>query len=126
MIEKVPSGLKSKEGLPLNEGRIYISKTSPPSVRKAYLDQFQEDFTLFLKSRAMEMVPHGHMILMLLGRESTDPANMESCYMWELLADAISDLVEQVNDLNDIYLTICSYVLTQGRSAYTCMHAILH
>ncbi|KAF5959649.1 hypothetical protein HYC85_000858 [Camellia sinensis] len=46
----------SAEGLALNKGKIYISMTSPPIVREAYLSQFHEDFTNFLNSRSQEVV----------------------------------------------------------------------
>ena len=92
---KAPN-LTSEEGLPLNKGKIYISKTSPPAVRKAYLAQFQEDFLLFLKCRSPELVHNGRMVLIIHGRESEDPTRKDSCYVWEILADAISYLVSQV------------------------------
>ncbi|XP_062080022.1 probable caffeine synthase MTL3 [Humulus lupulus] len=38
-----------------NKGNIYISKTSPPLVFKAYLDQFHKDFTNFLRWRSEEI-----------------------------------------------------------------------
>ncbi|CAK9135737.1 IpCS1 [Ilex paraguariensis] len=94
-LSQVPKGLTSKEGLPLNKGKIYISKTSPPVVAAAYLAQFKEDFTLFLKSRAEEMVQNGRMVLILNGRQASDPWCQESCYHWEILAGAISEMVSQ-------------------------------
>ncbi|XP_059666387.1 probable caffeine synthase 4 isoform X1 [Cornus florida] len=94
-LSQVPKGLTSNEGLPLNKGKMYISTTSPPVVREAYLTQFQEDFTMFLKSRSEEMVPDGCMVLILHGRQSADPLDKESCWQWELLAEAIADMVSQ-------------------------------
>ncbi|XP_059666384.1 probable caffeine synthase 4 [Cornus florida] len=94
-LSQVPKGLTSDEGLPLNRGKMYISTTSPPVVREAYLTQFQQDFTLFLKSRYEEMVPDGCMVLILHGRQSADPLDKESCWHWELLAEAIAELVSQ-------------------------------
>ncbi|XP_022764260.1 caffeine synthase 1-like [Durio zibethinus] len=91
---KVPK-LTNEGGLPLNKGKIYISKTSPPGVREAYLSQFQEDFLLFLKGRSPEMVSDGRMVLIFHGRKSADPTLKESCYTWEILAEAISYLVSQ-------------------------------
>ena len=88
--------MTNEGGLPLNKGKIYISKTSPPGVRKAYLSQFQEDFLLLLKCRSPELVPDGRMVLIIHGREFADPTIRESCYTWEILADAISYLVSQV------------------------------
>ncbi|KAL5733077.1 hypothetical protein ACOSQ2_032769 [Xanthoceras sorbifolium] len=79
-----------------NKGKIYISKISPPGVREAYLAQFQQDFSLFLKSRAQEMVAgHGRVVLILHGRLSADPTSEDSYTPWELFAEAISHLVSK-------------------------------
>ncbi|CAK9181484.1 IpCS4 [Ilex paraguariensis] len=94
-LSQIPRGLTSKEGFPLNKGKIYISKTSPPVVVAAYLAQFKEDFTLFLKSRAEETVQNGRMVLILHGRQASDPWGKESCYHWEILAETISKMVSQ-------------------------------
>ncbi|GAV56779.1 Methyltransf_7 domain-containing protein [Cephalotus follicularis] len=91
-LSQAPS-LTSKEGLPLNKGKMYISKTSPPAVSKAYLAQFQEDFILFLKSRSQEVVSNGVMVLTLHGRQSPDPSSKQSCYLWDLLADATAHMI---------------------------------
>ncbi|CAK9135740.1 IpCS2 [Ilex paraguariensis] len=111
-LSQVPKGLTSKEGLPLNKGKIYISKTSPPVVAAAYLAQFKEDFTLLLKSRAEEMVQNGRMVLILHGRQASDPWGKESCYHWEILAEAISEMVslglvdeEKLDSFNVPYYT---------------------
>ena len=88
--------MTNEGGLQLNKGKIYISKTSPLGVRKAYLSQFQEDFLLFLKCRSPELVPGGRMVLIIHGREFADPTIRESSYTMEILADAISYLVSQV------------------------------
>ncbi|KAL7229083.1 hypothetical protein ACSBR2_007723 [Camellia fascicularis] len=53
---QAPKGLSSREGLALNKGKIYVSMTSPPVVREAYLSQFHEDFTNFLNSRSQEVL----------------------------------------------------------------------
>ncbi|KAF5959701.1 hypothetical protein HYC85_000910 [Camellia sinensis] len=92
LFVNAPKGLTSREGLALNKGKIYISKTSPPIVREAYLSQFHEDFTMFLNARSQEVVPNGCMVLILRGRLSSDPSDMESCFTWELLAIAIAEL----------------------------------
>nr|A0A6C0WX00.1 RecName: Full=3,7-dimethylxanthine N-methyltransferase CkTbS; AltName: Full=Theobromine synthase; Short=CkTbS [Camellia sinensis var. assamica]QIC50343.1 theobromine synthase [Camellia sinensis var. assamica] len=94
-LTQAPKGLTSREGLALNKGKIYISKTSPPAVKEAYLSQFHEDFTMFLNARSQEVVPNGCMVLILHGRQSSDPSEMESCFTWELLAIAIAELVSQ-------------------------------
>nr|UMB49613.1 salicylic acid methyltransferase [Nelumbo sp. SAMT] len=86
-LSRVPEGVEG------NKRNIYMAKTSPPSVFKAYLEQFERDFSVFLKSRSEEMVPGGRMILTLLGRRSQDPSSKECCYMWELLAQALNSMV---------------------------------
>ncbi|XP_010278173.1 PREDICTED: salicylate carboxymethyltransferase-like [Nelumbo nucifera] len=88
--------LSQVPGLPeINKGNIYLAKTSPPSVVKAYLEQFERDFSVFLGSRSEEVVPGGRMVLTLLGRRSEDPCSREGGYSWELLGQALNDLVSQ-------------------------------
>ncbi|XP_042512064.1 7-methylxanthine methyltransferase ICS1-like isoform X1 [Macadamia integrifolia] len=91
-LSQVPPGLTSEVGLPINKGKIYVSNTSPPAVKIAYLQQFQEDFTLFLKLRSKELVPSGLMLLILHGRQDPDPS---SIYAWERLAEALGSLVSE-------------------------------
>ena len=79
-----------------NKGKIYLSKTSPKSVHKVYALQFQSDFLVFLRSRSEEVVPGGRMVLSLLGRSSLDPTTEESCYQWELLAQALMSMANEV------------------------------
>ncbi|XP_068309887.1 probable jasmonic acid carboxyl methyltransferase 2 [Pyrus communis] len=93
-LSQVPPGLDCQAGgRALNKGKIYISKTSPQCVLDAYSLQFHKDFSLFLKSRAEEIVGGGRMVLSLMGRSSSDPSTQESCYQWELLAHALMSMV---------------------------------
>ncbi|KAF5454429.1 hypothetical protein F2P56_024095 [Juglans regia] len=78
-----------------NKRSIYISSTSPPNVAKAYYVQFQKDFSMFLKSRADELVEGGRMVLTFMGRKSENPSSKECCYIWEVLAIALSDMVDK-------------------------------
>ncbi|CAH8391099.1 unnamed protein product [Eruca vesicaria subsp. sativa] len=100
-LSQVPCGEVSKEnGVVItadfdNKGKIYISKTSPKSAQKAYALQFQTDFSVFLRSRSEELVPGGRMILSLVGRSSQDPTTEESCYQWELLAQALMSMANE-------------------------------
>ncbi|KAM3695357.1 hypothetical protein ACJW31_07G125500 [Castanea mollissima] len=88
-LSEVPKGLVSQTGEALNKGNICIAKTSPPAVFKAYLDQFQRDFTLFLKSRAEELVPGGCMVLTTMGsNKSVDPLSI-----WEVVGLKLNDMV---------------------------------
>ncbi|CAK7339616.1 unnamed protein product [Dovyalis caffra] len=81
------------EGLDVNKGNIYMASTSPPSVLKAYYRQFQTDFSLFLKCRSEELVAGGRMVLTFLGRRSEDRSSKDCCYIWELLAVALNEMV---------------------------------
>ncbi|XP_059637239.1 probable jasmonic acid carboxyl methyltransferase 2 [Cornus florida] len=111
-LSQVPPALDNKVSIPLNKGKIYISRTSPVSVFEAYFSQFQKDFSIFLKSRSEEMVHGGRMVLSFMGRRSADPSTVESCYHWELLARALMTMVseglvqeEKVDSFNAPYYT---------------------
>lgn len=95
-LSQVPASLDSKASTALNKGKIYISKSSPQCVLDAYSLQFQNDFSLFLKSRAEEVVPGGRMVLSFMGRPTSDPTSEQSCYQWELLAHALMSMVLEV------------------------------
>ncbi|EXC35437.1 Salicylate O-methyltransferase [Morus notabilis] len=88
-LSQVPDGVEN------NKGNIYMNSTSPTSVIKAYQEQFQRDFSFFLKCRSEELVPGGSMVLTILGRKSEDPSSKEGCYIWELLAVALNDMVSE-------------------------------
>ncbi|KAL5557341.1 hypothetical protein UlMin_039577 [Ulmus minor] len=88
-LSKVPEGLVN------NKGNIYMARTSPPSVLEAYKEQFQKDFSLFLKCRSEELVAGGRMVLTILGRRSDDPSSKDGCYIWELLAMALNHMVSE-------------------------------
>ncbi|KAK4429285.1 Jasmonate O-methyltransferase [Sesamum alatum] len=97
MRMQVPPALCTKAGKHLNKGKIYISKTSPPSVLKAYLSQFQTDFFAFLRSRAAEMVAGGGMLLSFNGRSSPDAAAEVGFHQWELLSQALMKKIDSFN-----------------------------
>ncbi|KAK2372951.1 S-adenosyl-L-methionine:benzoic acid/salicylic acid carboxyl methyltransferase [Trifolium repens] len=86
-LSQVPKGVEN------NKGNIYMANTSPENVLKAYYEQFQRDFSLFLKCRAEELVEGGRMVLTILGRKSDDKYSKECCYIWELLAVALNEMV---------------------------------
>lgn len=77
----------------VNKGNIYITSTSPPGVYEAYLEQFQQDFHAFLKSRAKELVQGGGMILTFVGRDET----REIITPWGLIGLALNDMVSEVH-----------------------------
>ncbi|CAJ2646455.1 unnamed protein product [Trifolium pratense] len=86
-LSQVPKGVEN------NKGNIYMANTSPENVLKAYYEQFQRDFSLFLKCRAEELVERGRMVLTILGRKSDHKYSKECCYIWELLAVALNEMV---------------------------------
>ncbi|KAK4860253.1 hypothetical protein QYF36_020029 [Acer negundo] len=113
-LSQVPPSLQSNACKVLNKGKIYISKSSPECVLDAYSVQFQKDFSMFLKSRAQEMVPGGRMVLSFMGRRTTDPTTEESSHHLELLANALMSMVseglveeEKVDSFNVPYYAPC-------------------
>ncbi|GMY12104.1 S-adenosyl-L-methionine:benzoic acid/salicylic acid carboxyl methyltransferase 3-like [Fagus crenata] len=65
---------------------VYLGRTT---------SNFQKAFSMFLKCRAEELVAGGRMVLTFLGRRSEDPSSEECCYVWELLALALNDMVSE-------------------------------
>ncbi|XP_028784323.1 salicylate carboxymethyltransferase-like [Neltuma alba] len=105
-LSQVPEGAEN------NKGNICITKTSPLNVQNAYCHQFQRDFSLFLKCRAEELGEGGRMVITLLGRSSEDLSCDKSCYIWELLAKALNEMVlegiieeNQMNSFNFPFYT---------------------
>ncbi|KAL2532535.1 Salicylate/benzoate carboxyl methyltransferase [Abeliophyllum distichum] len=88
-LSQVPKGVE------MNKENIYLASTSPPSVINAYYEQFQKDFSMFLKCRSEELVSGGRMVLTILGRKSEDPTSKECCYIWDLLAMALKQMVSE-------------------------------
>ncbi|KAM6581547.1 hypothetical protein CsatA_005321 [Cannabis sativa] len=92
-LSKVPKGLVDDEtGEARNKGNIYIWKTSSAVVFKSYLDQFQIDFTNFLRYRSEEMVSGGIMILTFIG--SIDQSNSPKS-IYEILGRTLNDMVKE-------------------------------
>ncbi|CAN6555191.1 unnamed protein product [Malus baccata var. baccata] len=88
-ISEAPKGLITREGEGLNKKNICIAKTSPYAVYKLYVEQFKKDFTVFLRSRAEELVPGGSMVLTTMGSiKSHDPL----C-IWEVVGLKLNDMV---------------------------------
>ncbi|XP_048623259.1 salicylate/benzoate carboxyl methyltransferase-like [Brassica napus] len=87
-LSKVPEGLEK------NKMSVYITSSSPLSEYKAYLNQFQKDFTTFLRMRSEEMVSNGRMVITLLGRNAIDdPLYRDCCHHLTLVSDSLRDLV---------------------------------
>ncbi|XP_076934304.1 putative methyltransferase TCM_000336 [Bidens hawaiensis] len=94
-LSRIPPGLYDKEGRSVNKGRLYISKSSSLQVTKAYSDQFQEDFSLFLQSRSKELVSGGRMVLILLGSRDQSHVDRGNSFLWELLSRSFATLVSK-------------------------------
>ncbi|KAL5831816.1 hypothetical protein ACOSQ4_017170 [Xanthoceras sorbifolium] len=73
----------------------WLSKSSPPSVYKAYLEQIQRDFSSFLSLCSEEIIVGGCMVLTFVGRSIPDPSSKDCCYLWELLAKSFLELVDE-------------------------------
>ncbi|CAL4974537.1 unnamed protein product [Urochloa decumbens] len=94
-LSQVPADLRDGTNTPLNKGKMFISSTSPPAVAEAYRRQFQKDLSLFLKSRAAEVVPGGRMVVSMLCRETEECTDVKTTLLWDLLSDSLAALVSQ-------------------------------
>uniref|UniRef100_A0ACD5UJW4 Uncharacterized protein n=1 Tax=Avena sativa TaxID=4498 RepID=A0ACD5UJW4_AVESA len=93
---QVPAGLEGGGKEHLNEGNIYIAKTTPAGTTELYRQQFQEDMILFLKLRHEELVLGGQMVLTFTVRKHEDIYNKG--YLsnpMELLSPALQSFVKQ-------------------------------
>ncbi|KAI3922296.1 hypothetical protein MKX01_005985 [Papaver californicum] len=71
-------------------------ESSPPPVVEAYFNQFNTDFEFFLKCRSEEVVKGGRMVLTTSGRaDDLRPCSKEHCFVWELVANILSDMLSQ-------------------------------
>ena len=87
---KVPEGVEE-----WNKEEIYIGSKSMAPAINAYYNQFRVDFDTFLKCRSEEVVGGGAMVLTILGRKSENAASKECCYIWELLALSLKEMVSE-------------------------------
>ncbi|KAF7810865.1 7-methylxanthosine synthase 1 [Senna tora] len=87
-LSQAPEGLI---GRGLNKGNIYIEKGSPEAVWKAYFEQFEHDFKLFLKDRSVELVKGGGMVLTFIGRSEHEELTLPT-----LIGMALHDMVLEV------------------------------
>ncbi|KAL0448316.1 UNVERIFIED_CONTAM: Salicylate carboxymethyltransferase [Sesamum latifolium] len=94
-LSRVPPGIYEEQGVSMNKKSIYISERSPSGVAEAFLRQFQEDLSLFLKWRSEEVVSGGKMVLLLLGRSGPYHVDRNSSIYWEMLYHSLANLVTQ-------------------------------
>jgi len=99
------------EGVEANKRNIYLTSTSPTCVVKAYKDQFQEDTTLFLKSRSEELVKGGQMVLTYWGRATEDPTSTESTFVWDMFSSVFNQLISEVHLHNSTITYMNSYYI---------------
>uniref|UniRef100_A0ACD5ZKR4 Uncharacterized protein n=1 Tax=Avena sativa TaxID=4498 RepID=A0ACD5ZKR4_AVESA len=115
---KIPPELSSCTHL--NEGNIYIGKTTPPIVIKMFQEQFQKDFELFLTLRSRELVNGGRMLLTFLGRKSEEMlmhGDVATAFEW--VSISLQSLVQKVHThmllqgllLSNNYYTIARVLL---------------
>lgn len=75
-------------------------KDKPSCVHKTYLNQFEKDFTAFLRSRSEEMIPGGCMVLTIFGRdENIDSSVKHSPTIREFFGMMLNDMVLEVTTL---------------------------
>lgn len=94
-LSKVPPLLYDETGKSRNKGKVYISEVSSPLVSEAYFTQFQDDSALFLRSRSVEMISGGRMVLIFLGRREQDHNDRGNSFLWELLSRSLQIMVSQ-------------------------------
>jgi jasmonate O-methyltransferase len=73
-----------------------LTSRSPSNVINAYYEQYKIDFCHFLKCRAQELVEGGRLFVTLIGRQSEEPWSKDCCYIWELMAIDLNDMVFEV------------------------------
>ncbi|CAH8339361.1 unnamed protein product [Eruca vesicaria subsp. sativa] len=88
-LSKVPEKLEN------DKENVYITNLSSQSAYKAYLNQFNRDFTMFLRLRSEEIVSGGRMVLTFIGRNTLNNNSLyrDCCHFWTLLSKSLHDLV---------------------------------
>ncbi|KAJ4754661.1 S-adenosyl-L-methionine-dependent methyltransferase superfamily protein [Rhynchospora pubera] len=93
-LSQVPFGLSNAtDGTVINRRSLWISNKSPPIVSRLYLEQFQRDFSLFLKHRCEELHSEGRMTLIIPGRVGANALTEESAPWISWYEDGLQDLV---------------------------------
>ncbi|CAN6170415.1 unnamed protein product [Urochloa humidicola] len=110
---QAPDGLKITTKMRQDNGNIYITKTTSPALVKLFQQQFQMDFSLFLRLRYEELVFGGHIILTFIGRKHDDVFIGESNHhLYGLLAQSLQSLVDEgllkKEQLDSFYIPVYS------------------
>ncbi|RLN11437.1 anthranilate O-methyltransferase 2-like [Panicum miliaceum] len=110
---QAPEGVKGTGKTHQHNRDIYITKTTSPTLAKLFQQQFQRDFSLFLKLRYEELVFGGHIILTFIGRKHEDVLSTESNHhLYGLLAQSLQSLVDEgllkKEKLDSFYLPVYS------------------
>ncbi|CAA7405997.1 unnamed protein product [Spirodela intermedia] len=120
-LSQDPLKIQAERGMVLNKGNIYISEESLPSVVEAYKRQFQSNFSSFLRSRSVETVVGGRMVLNLGVRTSLDPAQADIVRLFNRLSRVLKDLVKEVRLSNFIHVHIVKLKLVKCAFVYSCL-----
>ncbi|KAK3132076.1 hypothetical protein QOZ80_6AG0515420 [Eleusine coracana subsp. coracana] len=109
---QAPKGLERAKKSLVDEGDIYITATSSPSIVKLFQKQFQNDFSIFLKLRHEELVLGGQMVLTFVGRKIEDVHSGEPNHFYGLLGQSLRSLVDkglvEKEKLESFYIPIYS------------------
>ncbi|XP_050236083.1 7-methylxanthosine synthase 1-like [Mercurialis annua] len=94
-LSQVPKEILTESGVSLNKGNIWLSETSPPTIYKAYFNQFKTDFTQFLRSRSEEMISGGHMVITCMVQTTNPHCKFGGCEPLRLINISLKDMVDE-------------------------------
>lgn len=98
---------------------MYISNTSPPVVALAYFEQFQKEFSLFLRSRSEELHLGGRMVVAMLGRTTDDHSDKSTRVLWEVLDQSFAIMISQVSAILSLFFLYVHSILTYLSSIHS-------
>ncbi|KAF0901384.1 hypothetical protein E2562_000265 [Oryza meyeriana var. granulata] len=90
-LSEAPEDLKMNS-IPAYDVDANVRRERRAVVVGAYARQFRKDFMMFLKMRAIELIPGGRMVVSLAGRRSFDLAS-KFTHAWESTAMILCDMV---------------------------------
>ena len=98
-LSNVPEELLNKNSLAWNKGRVHYT-SAPDEVVDAYTAQFAKDLTIFLDTRAKELVVGGLMGLIMSGVPNRIPRSSGSVeMMFDFLGLSLMDMAKKVSQL---------------------------